>query len=772
MIHSPDQRHRAARWEPRARRTNKTHLRLVVFFVVFLADFLAAFFAMVLNHLLSLFPKFTKRAKKSQSFFMVLFHFFTILRSIRRETRDERENIGIPSPDNPFVFRLSSLVFRLSSLPSSLSSVKLSGMCGFAGVVTWDDRYRVSPETLRRMSAAVAHRGPDGEGFYINHQQEVTPDRPQVALAFRRLAILDPDPRSNQPFTDGRRWLVFNGEIYNFRELRKELTSLQPDYEWRTTGDTEVLLRAYAVWGEKCVEHLNGMFAFVVWDNVEKSLFLARDRMGQKPLYIVYLDADGKPLSHLNYHFAIEQKPAAIGFASELGALDALAWWDRSLDQNHLALFLSLGYIVQGTIYRGARQLEPARRVMASREGIGVAPVYDTGEPRHYESSASETTRTLILRAVERQMVSDVPIGAFLSGGVDSSVITAAMRAVSSDVHTFSMGFDDPRYDESRHAEAIAKHLGTRHHRFVIRADAITDLPKLAAVFGEPFGDSSALPTHYLARETRSHVKVALSGDGGDELFGGYDRYRAIRIAEWFDRLPIFLRQPATLLKYFPGTHPKSKSARLKRLGVSFSQPSDRRYATFMRIFDANLLNQLILPGYRNMSYEPDSLVGLFGAINSIADAVHTALTIDRSTYLPGDLLTKVDRCSMLHGLEVRSPFMDHELVQFAAGLTTDQLLKGGPKRMLREAFADDLPAWVFKRKKMGFAVPIGEWFRGELRPMLRDTLFASDSFGRQHFNMKVVERLVDEHEQKKIDHSQRLYALLMLELWWNTMKT
>jgi asparagine synthase (glutamine-hydrolysing) len=629
-------------------------------------------------------------------------------------------------------------------------------MCGFAGVIAWDERYRVSRETLARMSAAIAHRGPDGEGFHINHEEAITPDRPQVALAFRRLAILDPDPRSNQPFTDGRHWLVFNGEIYNFRELRKELTAASPDYQWRTTGDTEVLLRAYAVWGEKCVEHLNGMFAFAVWDEVEKSLFLARDRMGQKPLF-----------------FSATTIGSAIAFASELQALTMLPWIGTGIEDVHLRSYLRRGYVGPGgsTFFESIRTISPGswlRRSQTSHRGRAYFRVNSIDASPVRTDSPETSTRKLLTQAVERQLVSDVPIGCFLSGGMDSSVIAAVMQAatVGGRIHTFSIGFEDPRYNEESYAKAVAAHIGSTHRSFVVRPDAANDLPKLAAAFGEPFGDSSALPTHYISREVKKYVKVALSGDGGDELFGGYDRYRAMQLAEGF-RFPKTLQLAAAFL---PEQHPKSMGARIRRFAASIEQSPSDRYTGYMRIFNDGLIRELT-GSHKTAHRWRDHHVFLFKQLSKTRDSVQAALALDRFTYLPDDLLTKVDRCSMLHGLEVRSPFMDHELVQFAAGLTTDQLLKGGPKRMLREAFADDLPAWVFKRKKMGFAVPIGDWFRGELRPMLRDTLFSTGAFGRSHFNMKVVERLVEEHETQRVDHSQRLYALLMLELWWNTVR-
>ena len=643
-------------------------------------------------------------------------------------------------------------------------------MCGIAGVISWDEKYRVNRETLQRMSSRIAHRGPDGEGFYLNHEQEVTADRPQCGFAFRRLAILDPDPRAMQPFTIGDKTLVFNGELYNFRELRAELTTLRPEYRWRTTGDAEVLLLAYDVWGEKCLGRLNGMFAFAIWDDQEKALFLARDRMGQKPLYLA-TPKDGAT--------------DAIAFASELAGLRVLNWFDDTVRPDGVAEYLRWGYQTGlETIYAGAMKLESAcwsrvsshdRLTPSTSDGICY---FDCNDPDGFISREKRSIRDLVKQAVRRQLVSDVPVGCLLSGGIDSSVIAACMQSEAPPerpVRTFSIAFDDPRYDESGYARAVAEHLRTEHREFRVRPDAAEDLPKLAAVLGEPFADSSVLPTHYLARETRRDVKVALGGDGGDELFGGYNRYRVLFAAEKLGRLsaPAGLAL-SVITSVFPTSHPKSKVARAKRLAAVLGPHRTQagRYSAIMRIFDEQRLDALYpeLPSCAAGS-DGDAIASLYMTnLYQYGDA-RAALAVDRVTYLPDDLLAKVDRASMLHGLEVRSPFMDHELVQFTARLTTDQLLKRGPKRMLREAFADDLPAWVFKRKKMGFAVPIGEWFRGELRAMLRDHLFAADSFARQHFNMKVVERLVDEHEQGKVDHSQRLYALLMLELWWRTAR-
>ncbi|MBC8106476.1 MAG: asparagine synthase (glutamine-hydrolyzing) [Anaerolineae bacterium] len=624
-------------------------------------------------------------------------------------------------------------------------------MCGIAGVVSWDEKFRVSRDMLLKMSASIAHRGPDGEGILLTREHEpIDADHPQVAFAFRRLAILDPDPRAMQPFTIGHLTLIFNGEIYNFRELKAELSKLRPDYQWRTTGDTEVLLMSYQEWGEKCVEHLIGQFAFAVWDEQEKSLYLARDRMGEKPLYIS--------------HFINQDlSTSTIAFASERSALIGRVEHEPS-QSDQLIRYLRYGWTT-------GSQLE-LRLTALTRHNSGSYRDYFSLSNTAAQSAPAPggilaQTKTLVERAVRRQLVSDVPLGVFLSGGIDSSVVALCARK-SGRVDTFTISFDDARYDESRYARDVAKHLGTNHHEFRVSQNAIDDLPKLAEVLGEPFADSSAIPMHYLARETRKHVKVALSGDGGDELFGGYDRYRAMQLASRLRGLPNFV---ATIARSWTGGHPKSKLTRAARFAESVGLSDAERYDSYIRIFGDAAIHELLKedPGRRGV---PLCLgVGdVFATeLARTGDPVTAALATDRVTYLPNDLLTKVDRACMLHALEVRAPFMDHELVQFAAGLTSDQLLKGGPKRMLREAFAHELPGFVFKRKKMGFAVPIGEWFRGELRPMLRDHLFASDSFAKQHFNMKVVERLVDEHEQSRVDHSQRLYALLMLELWWNT---
>ena len=609
-------------------------------------------------------------------------------------------------------------------------------MCGIAGVVAWDERYRVDRQILTRMGEAIAHRGPDGREIWTDGQ---------CGLTFARLAILDLDVRAMQPMTDGKRWLVFNGEIYNFRELRKELDNISPGYAWKTTGDSEVILRAFDAWGEKCVEKFKGMFAFAIWEPQSKSVFLSRDRMGQKPLYVAI------------------QQGRGLAFASELGALRHVPWIDWKIDADSIGRYLQTGYITSpATIYRAVTKLQPGHWMRCgSNEMVNSQRYFDPNESTEIWPANAADVKTAVLLAVGTQLVSDVPLGCFLSGGIDSSVIALAMKkaAGTQAVLTFSIGFDEAEYDETPYAAAVARHLGTEHRQFTVRPDAAADLPKLAKVFGEPFGDSSALPTHYLARETRNHVKVALSGDGGDELFGGYDRYRAMKLADRLKPIAGILRSGAQAL---PQSNPKSRFTKFGRFARALHLPPAQRYAAYMALFDREQIRQIYPRGI-----EGDVVEQAYKREYGGRDVVQAALATDRVTYLPEDLLTKLDRASMLHALEVRSPFMDHELVRLAAGLSTAQLLDGGPKRMLREAFAADLPDFVFKRRKMGFAVPIGKWLRESLRPMMLDLLSSKDSFAAAHFQKSVLQKMIDEHCSGTVDHSQRLYALVMLELWW-----
>jgi asparagine synthase (glutamine-hydrolysing) len=626
--------------------------------------------------------------------------------------------------------------------------------------------------------------------MYLNHDGKITPQRPQCALIHRRLAVIDPDPRSLQPFDDGSNawWLVYNGEIYNFRELQAELKSESPGIRWRTTGDTEVLLQALRTQGPEALSRLNGMFALAAWDQRNGELLLARDRMGQKPLFIAAVDRDGAPWSGLwqprerwNADPVRFSPPAAVAFASELHALRVVPWVEDAVDLDTLVEYFRYGTIgAPRTVFRGCGKLLPGSWMRVSSSQAVWQRYYNPNEPEPtsglaHRAAMRETpvqkVRRLVISAVRRQLVADVPVGCFLSGGIDSSVVACAMRQLASpgqEVRTFSIGFDDGRYDETRYAQAVARRLRTNHLSTLVRPDAATDLQDLARVFGEPFADSSALPTHYLSKFVRQHVKVALSGDGADELFGGYDRYRAARLAARLASFPA----PARLLvgrwwNLVPGTHPKSRLARVKRFARSVREDEQSRYLSYLRLMTDAQVQGLFAGGFQ---LPQDPFPRLYAELRQSRDVMAAALALDRISYLPDDLLVKLDRASMLHALEVRSPFMDHELVTFAAGLDSGQLFRGRRgKILLRQAFEQELPPEVLRRGKMGFALPIGDWFRGSLRDMLRDTVLGSDSFTAQNLNPEAARGMIERHESRKADLGAQLYALLMLELWWKS---
>lgn len=606
------------------------------------------------------------------------------------------------------------------------------------------------------MSTCIAHRGPDGEGIELIH----TP-RAVAGLVHRRLAVLDPDPRSNQPFLTeyaGRRlWLTYNGEIYNYRALRKELEPLLPGFPWRTSGDTEVVLAAYFAWGEACVDRMLGMFALVVFEESNGNVFLARDRMGQKPLY--YALAPKRGVGDGMSRGEEVGGWGGVAFASEISALTALPWVDLTVSESALSNYLAYGYTGPvESIYVGIRKLPPSCRMNLSGGAGDAEPVsYFDRNRAEPGGDPVERTRQLLTEAVASQLVSDVPLGCFLSGGIDSSVVSllaaeALRRQGGGPLKTFTARFEDARYDESKYAEQVARHLGTEHHTFTITPDAAADLSLLALSYGEPFADSSCLPTYYLARETRGHVKVALAGDGGDELFAGYDRYRAMALAQKIGWMGHLMGVIPDRLAEGP---PKSMLTRLGRFFASARLSAGKRYEAWMRIFPPGLCGA----------------PGLTGRIAGVelpsGDVVRASLALDRVTYLDADLLTKADRASMLVNLEVRAPFMDHHLVAFASGLSRGELLTGGKKGLLRKAFAHQLPKAVFTRRKMGFAVPIGEWFRSSLKEMLRSHLLAHDGFAIQRFGVEAVESLLIQHDTKHVDHTHRLFALLMLELWF-----
>ena len=670
-------------------------------------------------------------------------------------------------------------------------------MCGIAGGCWTGQGEPLSESILRRMTDAIRHRGPDDEGQYHSMTADIgSPNGSRsggAALGHRRLSIIDlsggHQPLSNE---DGSVWIAFNGEVYNYRELHPKLESL--GHCFRTASDTECIVHAYEQWGHACPQHLRGMFAFAIWDNRRRKLFLARDRMGQKPL--VYRVADGR-----------------LTFASELKSLLRVPGSPRDINHEAVADFVTLQYVPHPkTMLRGYHKLPPAhwaefdattgdlivRRYWEApyqrSHGVGstlVPSPPSSGERARGEGTEEEYTslipnpssfnpgdwkprlRERLTEAVRLRMRSDVPFGAFLSGGVDSTIITGLMQQqVAHKVQTFSIGFSVKQFDERSYAREAAAKLGTDHHEFVVDPSAVEMLSKLVEHYDEPFADSSAIPTMYLSRLTRQHVTVALSGDGGDELFAGYDRYLAVDFAAKFDRWPWILRAIMSnpIWQRLPApVGQKSTLRRIKRFLGAFGQRPERRYANWMSIFDDSRRSTLFSSDFARSLGEYDGASFLLDVYSRCAetDFVQRTTCVDVESYLPCDILTKVDLASMAYGLEARSPFMDHRVVELAAQIPRPLKLRGRRgKRILVETFADLIPESIQTRPKMGFGVPVGEWFRGELREMLCDTLLDPRCLQRGYFDPTEVKRLIDEHTSAQWDHSSRLWLLLVFELW------
>jgi len=606
-------------------------------------------------------------------------------------------------------------------------------MCGIAGLRLSDPAaLDVAEQRLEHMLVCLAHRGPDDAGTWVS--------RPHgVLLGHRRLAVIDISPLGHQPMVseDGRLAIVFNGEIYNFLELGRELEAR--GVQFTSTSDTEVLLYGYREWGEQVVDKLVGMYAFAVWDAAADQLFLARDRAGEKPLYY----ASG---------------PWGFAFASEVAALRELPYVSDEIDADALSLYLQYQYVpAPYSIYRDVRKLPPghAMRVRDGREIIWRSwdPVPWAAGPRLAISEADATAEleTLLRTAVRGQMLADVPLGAFLSGGIDSTAVVSMMVELSTiPVRTFTVGFDDPRFDESKHAAAVANVLGTNHTvEYLTERDALSLIPDIPHMYGEPFADPSALPTHLVARTARRHVTVSLSGDGGDEALGGYHRYQHLAIASLVagPRSIGRLAQPA--LARLPG--------KVGRAATLLSLPPMEVYRRFVSFFGPSEVRSLT-----GRTPRLDEFDRAWSATPG-RPVRQRAMLSDLLTYLPEAILAKVDRAAMATSLETRAPLLDHRVLEFALQLP-ERLVRG--KRLLKQIVYRRVPREIMDRPKQGFGVPLGRWFRGELRPMVLDTLTPSRLTAAGIQDDTVVRRIVDQHMAGTVDHSARIWALLVLVMW------
>lgn len=625
-------------------------------------------------------------------------------------------------------------------------------MCGITGKLHFDLNHPVDPALIHRLNGVLLHRGPDDEGVWTGGQ---------IGLGQRRLAIIDLSPTGHQPMSneDGTIWLTFNGEIYNHPQLRVELE--QRGHRYRGGSDTETILHLYEEYGRDCVKQLRGMFAFALWDAKRQALLLARDRFGKKPLLYSVL-------------------PDGLVFASELKALLQDEQVPLAVDERALHHYLSLGYVPGAqTALRQICKLPPASTLLWQNGQLSIERYWSLPyQPKLTisEDEAAEQTLALLREATRLRLLSDVPLGAFLSGGIDSSAVVACMaESMNEPVKTFSIGFEDDSFDERPFARLVAQRYATDHHEFVVKPDALAVLPELVWAYGEPFADSSALPTYYVAQMTRRHVTVALNGDGGDEAFAGYERYVAQQLAGHYERIPGWLRQglitPLARRLPEPAGH-KNPVRRFKHFVLAQAVPPERRYARWLTMMDSATRQGLYTPAFAQQVNGLDTIEPLVAA-QAAADSrewLDQVLFADNTTYLPDDLLVKVDIATMCHSLEGRSPFLDHHLAEFAARLPSSYKLRGrNGKYILKKALAGLLPAEILQREKSGFAVPLAQWFRTELRPVAYQVLLDPHTLQRGMFDATALRRLLDEHSSGRVNHRNRIWALLMLELWFRT---
>ena len=630
-------------------------------------------------------------------------------------------------------------------------------MCGITGTVWREPRHAVDAEALAKMTDVISHRGPDDSQTWLNTDHQDAYGNPVgIGLGFRRLSIIDlsgaRQPMSNE---DGTVRMVFNGEIYNFKTLRRRLEG--SGHRFATDGDGESILHLYEDIDTDCFSHLNGMFAIAIWDFKKHRLVLARDRIGQKPLY-----------------YAVNNN--RIVFGSELKCLAQVPGVCEEIDPAAIDEFLTYQYIPHpGTIWKGARKLAPGHFAVFENGKVRVERYWNfdpTLEKPISKSDACEQLRELLTDSVQLRLQSDVPLGSFLSGGIDSSLITAIAQSISDQpVRTFSIGFPVADFDETTYAAQVAKHLGTKHQRFEVTPSGVDVIDKLVWHYDEPFGDSSAVPTWYLSELTRKEVTVALSGDGGDELFAGYERYQALWLSRLMQKVfPIHRLPGIGLVQKLPDSDKRRSIIRRgKRFLEALGQSTARRYLNWLQIFPERLRAELYaddfvetLPGDDPFDFLDSAWRRSYGR-----DDVTRASLTDVFTYLPCDLCTKVDIASMGHSLEVRQPMLDHRVVEFAASLPVNLKFRGRRgKLILQDTFGSMIPSSIFTRKKMGFGIPIAGWFRDELKPMVHDTLLASDSRIASYFRPEVVAELVRSHETSEQNHGYRLWNLLILEKW------
>ena len=624
-------------------------------------------------------------------------------------------------------------------------------MCGITGIVDMRGERPIDEPLLRAMNGVIGHRGPDGDGFHFE---------PGVGFGHRRLSIIDLEGGKQPLYNEDHTVVVtYNGEIFNFMEVEREL--LQRGHTFRTRSDTEVIVHAWEEWGVECLKRFNGMFAFAVWDRRAKTLFIARDRLGVKPLFYAEL-SDGRLI-----------------FGSELKALLLHPLLQRRIDPQAVEEYFAFGYVPDPkTIYRDVKKLEPGAYICMKRGDSHVKPVryWDVpldGEPALEQPAAAweEELRARLKEAVRKRLVSDVPLGAFLSGGIDSSAVVAMMREIGAGhILTCSIGFDEPRYDESSYARMVAEAKHTDHKAEIVATSDYSLVDRLVGIYDEPYADSSAIPTYRVCELARRHVTVALSGDGGDENLIGYRRYKLFAMEEQVrSRVPLGLRKAifGPLGSLYPKLDWAPRVLRGKTTFQALARDAVAAYFHGVSICSNEMRAALFSHEFRRelQGYGAEEVFRQHVRGKTFNDPLKMIQYLDFKTYLPGDILTKVDRASMAHSLEVRTPFLDYELVEWVASLPSAIKLKGGEgKHILKRSLEPLLPREVLYRNKMGFAVPLDVWFRGSLRDHIAETVRGRRLAESGLFNPATLARIVADHQSGRRDHSAILWSLLMFD--------
>jgi asparagine synthase (glutamine-hydrolysing) len=622
-------------------------------------------------------------------------------------------------------------------------------MCGITGIFDTRGKSDIDRAVLQRMNDSQLHRGPDEGSLHIE---------PGLGLGHRRLSIIDIATGQQPLFNeDGSVVVVFNGEIYNYQQLIPELQAL--GHVFHTKSDTEVIVHAWESWGADCVKRFRGMFAFALWDRNRQTFFMARDRLGVKPMYYAVLD-DGTLL-----------------FGSELKSVLAQGGLRRDIDPLAVEEYFALGYVAEPrTIFKQARKLPPAHTLMIRRGELVGQPLeyWDVRFTLDNPISQADAQAELVERlkeSVRLRMIAEVPLGAFLSGGVDSSAVVAMMAGLSAEpVNTCSIGFDDPAFNESAFAQKVADRYHTNHRLEVVKSDDFDLIDTLARLYDEPYADSSAIPTYRVCQLARKHVTVALSGDGGDETFGGYRRYNLHLMEEHMRAaLPLGLRRPifGSLGKLYPKADWAPRVFRAKTTFEALARNSVEAYFHSMSLIRDADRSRLYSTAFKAElgGYNACELFARHAANANTEDPLALIQYIDTHTYLVGDINTKVDRASMAHSLEVREPLMDHEIVEWLATLPSSLKIRGGEsKYLLKKAMEPHLPHDIMYRPKMGFAVPLARWFKGPLRERVRRALLSGPLADSGWFDLTSVRRLLEQHESGARDHSTPLWTLLMYD--------